>query len=83
MVVFAVHPVEPQGTTTVSSHATAVIVIPARYDSSRLPGKPLAQISGRPMIEHVYRRAAAASGAAAVLVATDDKRIQDLSLIHI
>ena len=77
MVVFAVHPVEPQGTTTVSSHATAVIVIPARYDSSRLPGKPLAQISGRPMIEHVYRRAASASGAATVLVATDDKRIQD------
>tara|TARA_B100001123_G_scaffold216720_2_gene244683 strand:+ start:10394 stop:11200 length:807 start_codon:yes stop_codon:yes gene_type:complete len=77
MVIFAVHPVEPQGTTTVSSHATAVIVIPARYDSSRLPGKPLAEISGRPMIEHVYRRAASASGAASVLVATDDKRIQD------
>ena len=69
MVVFAVHPVEPQGTTTVSAHATAVIVIPARYDSSRLPGKPLAQISGRPMIAHVYRRAASASGAATVLVA--------------
>ena len=77
MVVFAVHPVEPQGTTTVSAHATAVIVIPARYDSSRLPGKPLAQICGRPMIEHVYRRAASAPGVATVLVATDDKRIQD------
>ena len=80
VVIFAVHPVEPQGTTTISSHATAVIVIPARYDSSRLPGKPLAQISGRPMIEHVYRRAVLASGAASVLVATDDKRIQEAVL---
>ena len=80
VVIFAVHPVGPQGTTTVSSHATAVIVIPTRYDSSRLPGKPLAQISGRPMIEHVYRRAASASGATSVLVATDDERIQDAVL---
>jgi 3-deoxy-manno-octulosonate cytidylyltransferase (CMP-KDO synthetase) len=50
-------------------------VIPARYASTRLPGKPLADIGGRPMIEHVYRRAAAARGIAQVLVATDDARI--------
>ena len=50
------------------------VVIPARYASSRFPGKPLALLAGRPMIEHVYR-SAAASGAAGVIVATDDGRI--------
>jgi 3-deoxy-manno-octulosonate cytidylyltransferase (CMP-KDO synthetase) len=52
-----------------------VAVIPARYDATRLPGKPLADIAGRPMIEHVYRRTAAARGVGAVVVATDDERI--------
>ncbi len=52
------------------------IVIPARYAASRLPGKPLREISGRPMIEWVYR-AALAAGAAEVVVATDDTRIFD------
>lgn len=50
------------------------IVIPARYASTRLPGKPLLPIAGRPMIEHVYDRAQR-SGARSVLVATDDERI--------
>jgi 3-deoxy-manno-octulosonate cytidylyltransferase (CMP-KDO synthetase) len=50
-------------------------VIPARYGASRLPGKPLAVIAGRPMVEHAYRRASAARGVAAVIVATDDDRI--------
>ena len=52
-----------------------VAVIPARYTATRLPGKPLADLAGRPMIEHVYRRAAAARGVDAVIVATDDDRI--------
>jgi len=52
-----------------------VAVIPARYDATRLPGKPLADIGGRTMIEHVCRRAAAARGVDAVVVATDDERI--------
>ena len=51
------------------------IIIPARYGSSRLPGKPLLEINGRPMIEHVYRRAES-SEAQRVLVATDDERIK-------
>jgi 3-deoxy-manno-octulosonate cytidylyltransferase (CMP-KDO synthetase) len=51
-----------------------VVVIPARYASTRLPGKALADIAGRPMIEWVYRRACA-SGAREVIVATDDERI--------
>jgi 3-deoxy-manno-octulosonate cytidylyltransferase (CMP-KDO synthetase) len=54
---------------------TSVAVIPARYASTRFPGKPLAEIAGRPMIEHVYRRAADAPGIDAVVVATDDERV--------
>lgn len=50
------------------------IVIPARYDSSRLPGKPLADINGKPMIRHVYERARE-SRAADVVIATDDARV--------
>jgi 3-deoxy-manno-octulosonate cytidylyltransferase (CMP-KDO synthetase) len=49
--------------------------IPARYGSTRLPGKPLQLIAGRPMIEHVYRRAAGAAGLDRVVVLTDDERI--------
>jgi 3-deoxy-manno-octulosonate cytidylyltransferase (CMP-KDO synthetase) len=56
-------------------HKHTVVVIPARYASSRFPGKALAEIAGRPMIEHVYRRAAGARNVDAVLVATDDARI--------
>jgi 3-deoxy-manno-octulosonate cytidylyltransferase (CMP-KDO synthetase) len=52
-----------------------VALIPARFGSSRLPGKPLALIDGRPMIEHVYRRAAASPSVAQVIVATDDSRV--------
>ena len=54
---------------------STIAVIPARYDSSRLPGKPLIDIGGRPMIEHVYRRVCAVSSLDAVIVATDDDRI--------
>lgn len=52
------------------------VVIPARYGSSRLPGKPLADIAGKPMIQHVVERAEA-SGAAEVIVATDDMRVKE------
>lgn len=52
------------------------VVIPARYGSTRLPGKPLLEIGGKPMIEHVHQRATE-SGAAQVVVATDDTRIAD------
>jgi len=52
------------------------IVIPARFGSSRLPGKPLLSIAGKPMIVHVCERAMEA-GAEEVVVATDDRRIQD------
>ena len=51
-----------------------IAVIPARYASTRLPGKPLLDIAGKPMVVRVAERALA-SGASAVLVATDDERI--------
>ncbi len=50
------------------------VIIPARYASTRFPGKPLADLAGKPMVIHVCERAAK-SGAAAVHVATDDERI--------
>ena len=54
------------------------IVIPARMASQRLPGKPLLDIAGRPLIEHVYRRACCAS-AQKVVIATDDRRILEVA----
>lgn len=54
-----------------------VALIPARYASSRLPGKPLVEIAGKPMIQHVYERAGGARSIDRVIVATDDERIRD------
>jgi 3-deoxy-manno-octulosonate cytidylyltransferase (CMP-KDO synthetase) len=51
-------------------------VIPARYGASRFPGKPLATLWGRPMIQHVWERARAASGIDELVIATDDDRIE-------
>jgi 3-deoxy-manno-octulosonate cytidylyltransferase (CMP-KDO synthetase) len=56
--------------------ASAVAIIPARFQSSRLPGKALAMIGGRPMVCHVAERARRARGLARVIVATDDERIR-------
>ena len=50
------------------------VVIPARYASTRLPGKPLREINGKPMLEHVHERACE-SGAGEIVIATDDDRI--------
>ena len=52
------------------------VVIPARFAATRLPGKPLLDINGKPMIQHVYERALQ-SDADAVYVATDDERIRE------
>jgi 3-deoxy-manno-octulosonate cytidylyltransferase (CMP-KDO synthetase) len=57
------------------------VIIPARYRSTRFPGKPLADIAGKPMVVRVCERAAQ-SGAAAVHVATDDDRIGDAVQKH-
>ncbi|NTS77713.1 3-deoxy-manno-octulosonate cytidylyltransferase [Catenovulum sp. SM1970] len=54
------------------------IVIPARFASTRFPGKPLVEINGKPMIQHVYERCVA-TNARQVIVATDDKRIESVA----
>ena len=58
---------------------TSLILIPARYASTRFPGKPLVDIAGKPMVQHVYEKAAAV--AAHVYVATDDERMMPCSLL--
>jgi 3-deoxy-manno-octulosonate cytidylyltransferase (CMP-KDO synthetase) len=55
--------------------AKVVVVIPARYGSTRLPGKPLVSIAGKPMIQRVFERAKLAQCVNQVIVATDDERI--------
>ena len=62
---------------TRASAPNIIIVIPARYHSTRLPGKVLSDIGGEPMIQHVYRRASLAQ-ASSVIVATDDERVRDV-----
>lgn len=55
-----------------------IVIIPARYGSSRLPGKPLKIIDDKPMIQHVFERVSKAKGLDAVYIATDDSRIKDV-----
>jgi 3-deoxy-manno-octulosonate cytidylyltransferase (CMP-KDO synthetase) len=62
---------------SLKSNPTVLAVIPARYGSTRFPGKPLAPILGKPMIQWVYERASQATRINQVLVATDDERIRD------
>lgn len=59
------------------SDPKVVVVIPARYASTRLPGKPLVPLAGKPMVQRVYERAKEAQTVHGVLVATDDQRIMD------
>ena len=51
------------------------VIIPARFASSRLPGKPLANIAGKPMIQHVFEKAQQ-SGASRVIIATDNEQVE-------
>lgn len=53
------------------------VLIPARYASTRLPGKPLLPIAGKPLLQHVWERCVRAKGIHAVIVATDDMRIAE------
>jgi len=77
MLRFAVPVVVAAGLPHSVRSARVVALIPARYFSTRLPGKPLALIDGRTMIEHVCRRAQAARSVDAAIVATDDDRIAE------
>jgi 3-deoxy-manno-octulosonate cytidylyltransferase (CMP-KDO synthetase) len=56
---------------------SAIAIIPARYQSTRLPGKPVLEIQGKTLIEHVYRRVQKAESVERIVVATDDRRIAD------
>jgi len=60
---------------TTPEHVLAVI--PARFAAQRFPGKPLAMLWGKPMLQHVWERARAARGLDALVIATDDERIAD------
>ena len=60
---------------------TFTVVIPARYASTRFPGKPLIDLQGKPMVVRVAERAAR-SGASRVIVATDDARIGEACVAH-
>jgi len=55
---------------------TSVVIIPARYNSTRFPGKPLANLMGKPLIQHVYERSKLSKKVKEVIVATDDERIE-------
>ena len=54
-------------------------IIPARHDSSRFPGKPLALIAGKPMIQHVVERCQKSKALSEIIVATDDTRIWEVA----
>lgn len=55
----------------------AIAIIPARFNSTRFPGKPLVEIDGKTLIEHVYRQVEQAKLVSRIVVATDDERIAD------
>ena len=59
-----------------------IAIIPARYESTRFPGKPLAMINDKPMIQWVYERSCLCDSVDKVIVATDDSRIEEASLAH-
>ena len=64
-----------------SHHANFIVVIPARYGSTRLPGKALLPLGGKPMVVRTYEQAAS-SRAERVVVATDDERIREVIIDH-
>src|SRR5690242_10216845 len=71
----AVLPFNPVPTGTVDNRRAVLGVIPARYGASRFPGKPLATLWGKPMLQHVWERARGARGIDELVIATDDERI--------
>lgn len=71
------HPPTEDKSSSSTPAPRACVIIPARFGSTRYPGKPLLRETGKYLIQHVYERAAHASTVARVLVATDDERIRD------
>src|ERR1051326_5696379 len=60
-----------------NDRAVVTVVIPARFGSSRFPGKPLVQLAGKPLIQHVYERIQGCREVQRIVVATDDPRIAE------
>jgi 3-deoxy-manno-octulosonate cytidylyltransferase (CMP-KDO synthetase) len=75
VLLFVVHPASTASRVDSVPPLKIIAIIPARYASTRLPGKVLADLDGRPMIEHVYRRTALSPVVSDTIVATDDLRI--------
>jgi 3-deoxy-manno-octulosonate cytidylyltransferase (CMP-KDO synthetase) len=75
VLLFVVHPASTTSRVDSVPPLKIIAIIPARYASTRLPGKVLADLDGRPMIEHVYRRTALSPVVSDTIVATDDLRI--------
>jgi 3-deoxy-manno-octulosonate cytidylyltransferase (CMP-KDO synthetase) len=75
VLLFVVHPASTPSKVDTVLPLKIVALIPARYASTRLPGKVLADLDGRPMIEHVYRRASLSPLVSETIVVTDDLRI--------
>src|SRR6201987_1782384 len=67
----------PQDYEMSADEPKVIVIIPARYASPRLPGKPLVSLAGKPMVQRVYERAKQAQTVHHVVVATDDQRIID------
>jgi len=72
-------PSNPVPTGTADNRRAVLGVIPARYGASRFPGKPLATLWGKPMLQHVWERARAARGIDELVIATDDERIASVA----
>ena len=75
MVTFTVRPETAHSRFSALKSSSVIAIIPARFQSSRLPGKALVDICGHPMIEHIYHRTASAPSIELTIVATDDDRI--------
>src|SRR5438552_8437471 len=60
---------------------SAVVIIPARWDSSRFPGKPLYEIAGKPLLRHVWERCCRARKIDTTVIATDDMRIAEAAFV--
>jgi 3-deoxy-manno-octulosonate cytidylyltransferase (CMP-KDO synthetase) len=79
--VFGAVPLATAGRFTVKIGMPKVaVIIPARYASTRFPGKPLFPIAGKPLVQHVWERCVAAKGVDEVIVATDDTRIAHVAV---
>ena len=70
----------PSAVKTAAKESSVAVVIPARWGSTRFPGKPLHLLAGKPLLQHVWERSLQARQIARILIATDDARIREVAL---